>query len=609
MVERHSEDDLGVAYGAEGPTGERQVVGVGREMDGAPPQNPPAFILEATAQGWAWAEIAWRRAAAVDGAWYDAAKADAIVELWPKIFRLTDLHFAGFPFRLTLWQEVVVRLLFGWKIPTEIVDPHTGRPATISVRLFRRLLLWIPRKNGKSEFLAALGLAFWALDAVHGGQGYCFALNEKQARTVLNKIKAMIAAEPRLAKELTVFGKSIWCARKLSRFEILTGKAEGKHGLSPYVSIGDEMHEWPSRDLDTTIRQGMGAQLQPIELFASTAGLKTAVTGYDLFQESKKILEGPISSPESGSDTGQGTYDPTSLVVLFALEDDDDWEDEKNWRKVNPNIGLSPTIDFLRREAALAKNNPRAESHFRRYHLNQWVDSVTRWLPVKKWDACCAAKDDWRAFPASLAGCKCFLGFDLSTKKDITALVAWFPPDGDGDKHRLICRFWVPADAIETRSKEDRVPYDRFLRMGAIETTPGDYIDQNFIKDAIKQAIADYDVQAIGFDDWNAQKLYTDLCDEGVDENLFRVVKQSIAHLTEASKHFEGLVYTGRLDHGGHPVLRWMAQNALVISDTNGNFKPSKKHSREKIDGIIAAICADAVALTAEPQGVGFLDY
>jgi phage terminase large subunit-like protein len=562
----------------------------------------PEFIVRGAAEGWTWAEVAWRRAAAIEGAWYDTAKADFMVDLWPKIFRLTDLRFAGVPFRLMLWQEIIVRLLFGWRVPSEIIDPRTGEKARVHVRLFRRLLLWIPRKNGKSEFLASLGLAFWAIDAVFGGQGYCFALTEKQARTVLDKVKAMIAQEPRLARDLAVFGKSIWCARMLARFELLTGKAAGKHGFSPYVSIGDEMHEWESRALDTTIRQGMGAQLQPIELFASTAGLKSAVTGYDLFKESKAILEGPIAPPERGADTGEGLYAPRSLVIMFALEDDDDWEDEANWRRVNPNLGLSPTVDFLRDEYSYARGNPRAESHFRRYHLNQWVDAVTRWIPAKKWDACCVSKDNWKAFPERLKGRKCYLGFDLSVKKDITALVALFPPEGDDDKTRVICRFWVPADAIEPRSKEDRAPYDRFLRMEAIETCPGDYIDQNLIGAAIKDAIARYDVLGIGYDDWNAAKLYTDLTDDGVDPELFRVVKQTIPHLTEASKHFEGLVFTGKLDHGGNPVLRWMALNANVISDTNANFKPSKKHSREKIDGITATVCALAVALTAEDK-------
>jgi phage terminase large subunit-like protein len=568
----------------------------------------PEFVARAATQGWGWAETAWRRAAAVEGAWYDSAKADAIVDLWPKIFRLTDLHFAGVPFRLALWQEVTVRLLVGWKVGAEIVDPHTGRAAVKQVRLFRRLLLWIPRKNGKSEFLAALALLFWALDAVHGGQGYCFALNEKQARTVLNKIKAMIFREPRLAKDLTVFGRSIWMARRQARFEILTGKAEGKHGLSPYVSVGDEMHEWQSRDLDTTIRQGMGAQLQPIELFASTAGLKSAATGYELFQESLKILAGPIDPPSQGEDTGDGLYDPSSLVVMFALEDDDDWQDEKHWRRVNPNLGLSPTIDFLRREAALAKNNPRAESHFRRYHLNQWVENAVKWIPLKKWDACCQNKDAWKTRAASLRGRKCFLGFDVSSTQDITALVAWFPPDDDTDVVQLFARFWCPEENIDVRSKRDRVAYDRYVNMGALEATPGDYVDQAYVQAAIEEALEAFDVCAIGFDPWNATKLVTDLQSDGVDPELFCKVRQGIPSLGEATKDFEKLVFAGKLDHGGHPVLRWMAGNAWVRFDRNMNFAPDKEKSREKIDGVVAAIIANATRIGAEPQGTSFWD-
>lgn len=560
----------------------------------------PHWIVDADSRGWTWASIAWRRAAAVPGAWFDHAKADAIIVLWPKIFRLTDLHFAGLPFRPTLWQEITIRLLVGWKIPIEIIDPNTGLPSTINVRLFRRLLLWIPRKNGKSEFLAALALLFWAIDAVYGGQGYCFALNENQARTVLNKIKAMIVRESRLACDLAIFSRSIWMAKRMARFEILSGNAEGKHGLSPVVSVGDEMHEWPSRDLDTTIRQGMGAQLQPIELFASTAGLKSALTGYELYQESRNILNGPIEPPNPDNDNGAGIYDPASLVVMFACDDDDDWENENVWRRVNPNLGLSPTIDFLRREALLARNNPRAESHFRRYHLNQWVEAVTRWLPVKKWDACCTNRDDWKTAAARFRGRRCFGGFDLSNKKDITALIWMFPPSEDDPKTHLVCRFWIPADTIEARVKQDRVPYDRFVRIGAIETTPGDYIDQSYMQAALKEGIEMFDVERIGFDEWNASKLYTDITNEGVDPALFQTVRQTIPALTEASKEFERLVYQGLLDHGGHPVMRWMATNALVVSDTNGNFKPSKKHSREKIDGIVATICAEAVHIGAD---------
>ena len=43
---------------------------------------------------------------------------------------------------------------------------------------------------------------------------------------------------------------------------------------------------------------------------------------------------------------------------------------------------------------------------------------------------------------------------------------------------------------------------------------------------------------------------------------------------------------------GGNPVLRWMAGNVSLETDAADNWKPSKKKSRERIDGIVALIMA-----------------
>jgi phage terminase large subunit-like protein len=565
----------------------------------------PKWITKAADDlGWDWPRIAWRRASHVPGAWFDSSKAEAVVALWPKVFRLTEDRFWGKPFHLAFWQEVTVRLLVGWKAPVEVLDPETHKTCFVHVRLFRRLMLWVPRKNGKSEFLAALGLLFFALEGVVGGQAYVFGRDEKQGKIVLDKMKAIVAQEPRLAKSIRALNKSLWIPEKRAGCVLLSGKAEGKHGRSPTVSMGDEMHEWQSLELATTIRQGMGARLQPIELFASTAGLKSAKVGYELFDESRRILAGPIEPPANDNDEGHGIYDPTTLVVMFAAAEEDDWTDEAVWRKINPNLGVSPTIDFLRREARLAKDNPRAESHFRRYHLNQWVEQISRWIPTKKWDACASDKAAWKRYDQELRGCRCYGGFDVSSTVDITALVWWFLPEDDDDKVRLVARFWVPEENIEKRSKRDRVAYDRWLKIGAIEATPGDYVDQSYLQAAIHEGLAAYDVQKIGFDPWNATKLCTDLQRDGVEADRLVEVRQGIPSLGEASKDFERLVYAGRLDHGGHPVLRWMIDNAMIRFDRNMNFRPDKERSREKIDGVIAAITANATLL-AEPAPEG----
>lgn len=557
----------------------------------------PQWVIDAAARGWEWVRTQWRRAASQAGAWFDERKADAAVALFPRIFRLTEDRFAGRPFKLALWQECIVRMLVGWKIPVEIQDDEQSAPRIEQVRLYRRLMLWVPRKNGKSEFLAALSLLFFVLDGVVGGQGFAFARDEKQARVVFDKMKAMIAMSPGLADKAQVFKKSVWIPKIRSMFELLTGKPEGKHGRSPTVITGDEMHEWESAELASTLRQGTGARLEPIELYASTAGVKSNETGWSLWEESISILDGRID-------------DPTSLVVIFAVDQEADWSDESIWALANPSLGISPTMQFLRREAALAADNPRAEAHFRCYHLNQWIDAVTRWLSLKKWDACVQDKQGWKSLvveegedfatkmeAAGLAGRRCFAAFDISSTDDITALVWVFPPDETDDQWRLVCRFWVPEESIKRRVRQDRVSYDRWQKLCALTPTPGDYVDQDYVKLAILEGLDVFDVALIGYDSWNATKLYTDLVKEGAPEELFVKMRQGHQTLGEPTKFFEKLVTSGQLGHGGHPVLRWMAGNAAVRFDENLNFVPTKKRSADKIDGIVAAIMACGLAV------------
>jgi len=552
----------------------------------------PAWLLKAADDyGWDWARLAWQRASKVPGAWFDHQKADAAVDIFPKVFRLTDDRFAGKPFRLAFWQEVIVRLLVGWKAPIEIVDEQTYETVFVHVRVFRRLMLWVPRKNGKSEFLSALALLFFVLDGVVGGQGFVFARDENQAKIAFNKMKAMFSMSAGLG-DAQLYKKSIYLPKIRSLFELISGTPEGKHGKSPTVIVGDEMHEWETTDLAAFLRQGTGTRLEPMELYASTAGVKSNRTGWELWEESQAILDGTRAKP-------------STLVVIFALDPDDDWSDEAMWKKANPSLGVSPTIQFLREEVATAKDNPRAEQHFKCYHCNQWIDAVTRWLSLKKWDACASDKEvwlDWRD-GLGLEGRSCFAAFDVSSNEDITARILAFPPDDVFDRWILSARFWVPDETIARRSRQDRVSYDKWLQTGAIEATPGDYVDQDYVKKALYEDLDRFDVSLIGYDPWNATKLVTDMQKDGVEEGRFQLMRQGIPTLGEPTKLFERLVMAGKLDHGGHPVLRWMAGNAAVRFDENLNYAPTKKKSAEKIDGVVAGVMAVGLSMAEEVEG------
>ena len=71
--------------------------------------------------------------------------------------------------------------------------------------------------------------------------------------------------------------------------------------------------------------------------------------------------------------------------------------------------------------------------------------------------------------------------------------------------------------------------------------------------------------------------------------------------MSDPAKELEALVKSGKLNHGGHPVLRWMASNCMIDQDAAGNIKPNKARSTEKIDGIVALIMALGIGLVANP--------
>jgi len=565
------------------------------QTDGWAAYALPVWLAEVAGDpAYAWAISGWRRAANVPGAWFDHGKADKIVAAWPTIFRLTNDRFKGISFRLVKWQEITVRLLVGWKKPIEVIDPATHKPSIEHIRIFKRLDLWIPRKNGKSEFLAALGVLFFVLEKVNGAEAYVFGRNEDQGRVPFSKMQDIIREANGLLEDaqgnerISLHDKSIFLRETTSLCQLLTGSPDGKHGRSPTVIVGDEIHEWKTRELADTLRQGTGARLQPIELYASTAGRKQNRTGFEWFEESMEIMRGTKD-------------DPTTLVVFFGIEEDDDWTDEDNWRKANPSLGLTPTLDYLRTEFRKAKGRPAQEAVFQCYHLNRWVDQLSGWIPRAKWAACTKDATSWPKLWEKHKGRKGYLACDVSSTRDLTALVVIFPPDDEHDKWVIIPIFWVPEATLDERAEQDkRVNWQKWVQEGALRTTPGDSVDQTFVQKAITDAFAQFDIQAFGFDPWNARKLAGDLQNDGMDAELQIEMRQGHQTLSGPTKELERLIFALKIEHGGHPVLAWMFGHSTVRFDANLNYVPDKKNSLDKIDGVVATVMGLGLAMDVD---------
>ena len=289
--------------------------------------------------------------------------------------------------------------------------------------------------------------------------------------------------------------------------------------------------------------------------------------------------------------------DPTFYPMVYGLKDDEDWEDEANWYKVNPSLGYTVDIERLRDAYREAKQNPADEVTFKWLRLNMWVSSTVAWIP----DAI-FMKGNEEIDLAALEGRDCYGGLDLSSTGDITALVLMFPPRNEDEKYILLPFFWVPEETIPQRVKSASVPYDIWERQGYLLSTEGNVIHYDFIEKFINNLAEKYHIVEIAVDRWNATQMIQNLEGDGFTMVPFG---QGFASMSGPTKDFYRLLMEGKIIHGGHPVLRWMAGNVVVDTDSAGNIKVTKAKSKEKIDGIVAAIMAldRCIRNQTEPQG------
>ena len=201
----------------------------------------------------------------------------------------------------------------------------------------------------------------------------------------------------------------------------------------------------------------------------------------------------------------------------------------------------------------------------------------------------------------ALRGLECWGGLDLSSTRDLTSLVLYFPHDGS-----VLAWFWVPKDRLSEREDKDRVPYRTWQKEGFIEAHEGRAIDKLAVALRLAEIAGKYDVRAVAYDRWRIEDLQKILVDEGIDVPL-KPWGQGFKDMGPAVDALETLILGAKLRHGGNPVLLWNVSNAVVVLDPAGARKISKDKSRDRVDGLVAL--AMAIGLQAREPGPVQYDF
>lgn len=492
--------------------------------------------------------------------YYDKEYADFAVAFIESLCH-TKGTWAGKRFELMDWQEQIIRDLFG------ILKPN-------GYRQFNTAYIEIPKKNGKSELVAAVALLLTCGDGEQRVEVYGAAADRQQASIVFDVDADMVRMCPALNKRVKILAsqKRLIYEPTNSFYQVLSAEAYSKHGFNVHGVVFDELHSQPNRKLYDVLTKGSGdARMQPLFFLITTAGTDTHSICYEVHQKAQDIIDGR-------------KIDPTFYPVIFSADDTKDWTSPKVWRKCNPSLGETIGMDKVKTACESAKQNPGEENSFRQLRLNQWVKQAVRWMPMDKWDKCAFAVNE-----EQLQGRVCYGGLDLSSTTDITAFVLVFPPLDEDDKYIILPYFWIPEDTLDLRVKRDHVPYDVWERQGYLQTTEGNVVHCGYIERFIEQLGKKFNIREIAFDRWGAVQMVQNLKGMG-----FTVVPfgQGFKDMSPPTKELMKLTLEQRIAHGGHPVLRWNMDNIFVRTDPAGNIKADKEKSTEKIDGAIATIMA-----------------
>lgn len=280
------------------------------------------------------------------------------------------------------------------------------------------------------------------------------------------------------------------------------------------------------------------------------------------------------------------------LIMIYEPNKGYDWEDEKVWEMVNPNLGISLTLDFLKGEYKDAKRNPFRKAEFLSKHLDVFVNYAESYFDKQQIEDC-LVKD-----LGDISGQQAFIGIDLSRTTDLTCVSINVPTYDDKGNNIIKIKqmYFIPTHGIDEKERQRNVPYRHYAELGFVTLCEGRTIDQDAVFDYVMEIYEELeiDIQQINYDPAMAEKLV-----ERFELNGFNCVEvgQYPSVMNEVIDDFESLVDQGRVQTD-NPLFIMCANNTKVVTNINNQKAPSKRKSVEHIDGFVAFLIGHKESMT-----------
>ena len=426
------------------------------------------------------------------------------------------------------------------------------------------------RKNGKSTLLAGLALYMLTSDGEGGAEVYSTATKYAQARLLFDEAHNMIKQSPALSKHFRKRKSDLYYEPAMSKFQPLARNSDTLDGLNASFVIMDELHGVKDRNLYEVMRQSMAARRQPLLIMITTAGTVRECIFDEMYQYAAGVADGAIT-------------DPHFLPVMYELDDRSEWTDPAAWIKANPALGAVKKTDDLTQKVERAKQNRSELSGVLCKEFNVRETVKTAWLAFD--DINNESTFDLEAF----RGAYCIGGVDLSITTDLTCASLLFMRRGD-DKKYITQMYWLPADRLQERVQQDKIPYDKWFDRGLLRLCDGNAISYSDVTQWFCETVRKYDLFPawVYYDSYSARYFVEEMQMQGF--NMVRCI-QGAKTLSLPMQMLGADLQAHKVIYNNNPVLKWCLTNTGVQTDRNGNIVPIKNQSpKQRIDGTAALL-------------------
>lgn len=442
-------------------------------------------------------------------------------------------------------------------------------------RVIKHMILDIGRKQAKSTLGAAIALYHLIGEREYSGEIDIVANTRQQASILFRMVCEMSKRMDKSGRHIHRTINKVKYPKLESFCQVLASESGTLDGLGASLFIEDEMHAAKDTKLYDVLASSQGARYNPMSIICTSAGYN---------------LSGPYYTEirKSAIDMLNGLLDNDSLFVLiYTLDEGDDFRDINNWVKSMPGIGITVSEDYIIDRISNIKTQPSTEIDVITKNFNVWVQSAETWINdsyiMKSFRSVDLNKLSGEQY--------CLGGVDLASVSDLTAISIMFPPNSDRDYYpdKFIFKSWcfLPDESIE--SSPNRELYRKSINCKHLITTPGNVTDYNYITDLLLRINEKTPIDDIAYDSFNATQFAIDAEEKGLPLTPFA---QGLGNFNRPTKEMERLILSGKVIIDANVITRWCFQNVILKTDYNENTKPMKSSKDQKIDIVISMIQA-----------------